>query len=80
MRPVLQLLFRNVYAIEDASIIGQVTRLLLQTLERNPHQIEAWELLLAHIHAGSLLADEARHPFSSHALKKVSHELLRDLT
>ena len=52
------LLFRNVYAIEGASIITKVAKLLLETLAANPHQIEAWELLFTHVKIGSVVGDE----------------------
>ena len=43
------LLFRNVYTNEGKKYIHKVAALLLSALEKNPHNIEGWELLFTHI-------------------------------
>ena len=48
------LLFHNVYQEEGSHVIENVSRLLISALRNNPHNIEAWDLLISHITLGSL--------------------------
>ena len=42
------LLFRTVYSNEGSRSLQKVASLLLSALKKNPHNIEAWELLITH--------------------------------
>ena len=48
------LLFRNVYSNGGDQYLNVVARVLLSALEKNPHNIEAFELLFAHFSLGTL--------------------------
>ena len=52
------ILFRSVYNSEGATYLPKLASLLLDALEKNPHHMEAWDLLITHIKAGSI-ADDA---------------------
>ena len=51
------LLFRNVYTNEGFAYINHVASILLSALEGNPHNIEAWDLLFAHISLTTITDD-----------------------
>ena len=65
------LLFRNVYTNEGFAYINHVASILLSALEGNPHNIEAWDLLFAHISLTTItddrLIERAFEIFKPHA-------------
>ena len=51
------LLFRNVYTNEGFAYVNHLTSILLSALEKNPHNIEAWDLIFVHIRLTTITDD-----------------------
>jgi hypothetical protein len=52
------ILYRAVYAAEGSSQVYNLMNVLLSTLEQNPHNIEAWDLIVANIQSGVTQEDD----------------------
>jgi len=61
-------LYRAVYASEGQASAAGLTSVLLDTLSRNPHNIEAWQTIVANIETGVITDD---------ATIKRAHAMLR---
>ena len=51
------LAFGNVYMDEGQNLLEQAASLVLSALQANPHHIEAWDLLFAHISMTTITSD-----------------------